>query len=848
MANPVFVKTTDSYIAALMKVTLNAAPGYTYLTQFRSFVTENGGGTTGLQKLGSALANYASTDNAAFAASVVSNLGITGASATTATTNVKALLDSYGADRGKALMQLVDVMVNLQSDATWGTAANAFVNSANAGYVYSVNTANTSTDLTVLGAAVGVDGSGNVTGQTFTLTTGTDSFVGGANADIFSGLRAATAAAATDTLTAADTIDGGAGVDTLSITSTAANTDATGGAIIKNIEIVNLRQAGTAVDLALNADSIAGATQINNNLSIGTVTVTNAAAGATIGVVGNGAVTHGGTSYAYKTAGTSNIAISGGTVGGNITNTGASSATNNVTSSGAANTVGTLDLGTGTNATALNITANTALTASLAADYAANAVITATGAAVNGTAANGSASAAVNLSGAALSANIAKVDASGLTAGGVSVQVGANSTQVIGGKGNDTVDIQGFVFNGTVTVAAGDGTGDVLVMNDQAALTSVTSSRLTGFEIIKLTDDNDGALDTFSATTLSGITGFVLAADSAADGYSITNMSATQAANVTIEGTQAVAPTFGLTGATTVGQLDTLTLKVSDDLTAKNTITLADVTAAGVETVNVVATDNVTFTAMTGLTAMTGMTVTGAGNVSLTTGALALNVNTVVNAEAVTGTVTVDATNGGTNGIAIKGSLTKANTLTGTAQADSLTGGAAADTLSGLAGNDTISGGDGNDTITGGAGTDTINVGAGTDTIRFATVDAETQVGVVASGFTVTGDVVTGMGNGDRIDLSAGGGTAGGVFADGALAVGTTFSAGVANELKLISGSYNTTTKVFTAGAASAENNDYIFQYNGGATATTVNSVVLVDIVGTVTAASVGEIITFTVV
>lgn len=32
MANPVFVKTTDSYIAALMKVTLNAAPGNTYLT------------------------------------------------------------------------------------------------------------------------------------------------------------------------------------------------------------------------------------------------------------------------------------------------------------------------------------------------------------------------------------------------------------------------------------------------------------------------------------------------------------------------------------------------------------------------------------------------------------------------------------------------------------------------------------------------------------------------------------------------------------------------------------------------------------------------------------------------
>lgn len=176
MSNPVFVKTVDNYITAAMKVLLGAAPGNTYLNQFRSFVTENGGGTKGLAAYASALANYAGTDNAALAATVVANLGITGDAATTATANVKALFDAKGAARGEAVLQLVEVMVNLQGDATWGTVANNFVNGVNAAYVYSVNAANTSTDLAVLKGAVTTNATGAVVaqGQTFTLTTAND--------------------------------------------------------------------------------------------------------------------------------------------------------------------------------------------------------------------------------------------------------------------------------------------------------------------------------------------------------------------------------------------------------------------------------------------------------------------------------------------------------------------------------------------------------------------------------------------------------------------------------------------------------------------------------------------------
>lgn len=260
MANPVFVKTTDSYIAALMKVTLNAATGNTYLNQFRNFVTENGGGNTGLQKLGSALANYASTDNAAFAATVVANLGITGESATAAKTNVKTLLDSYGADRGKALMQLVDIMVNLQADTTWGATANAFVNSVNTGHQYSVNTANTSTDLTVLSAVMGVT-NGAVTGQNFTLTTGADTFNGNAGADILRGVAgAAIGQQDQTTLNSSDVLDGAAGEDKLVVLL---NGNYGGGATIKNIETLQIGQ------------NVGGATAFDYNVNNGVYEVTS---------------------------------------------------------------------------------------------------------------------------------------------------------------------------------------------------------------------------------------------------------------------------------------------------------------------------------------------------------------------------------------------------------------------------------------------------------------------------------------------------------------------------------------------------------------------------------------------
>lgn len=479
MANPVFVKTTDSYIAALMKVTLNAAPGYTYLTQFRSFVTENGGGTTGLQKLGSALANYASTDNAAFAASVVSNLGITGASATTATTNVKALLDSYGADRGKALMQLVDVMVNLQSDATWGTAANAFVNSVNAGYVYSVNTANTSTDLTALAAAVVVDAAGVVAGKTFTLTTAIDNLTGTAGNDTFIGDNSSA--------NAGDTLSGGAGTDTLKLYNSVNLGNLSG---IETIEIngndgnVNVASLTDVVSVAMMNQTIAAAGAPTYTIA-GTQTLTIAKvldsdADNTDGIEVNAAATV--TSQTVKLNGAGDAATGGLDLNVDINGTGV--ATLNVDSSTAASRVSIEN--TGTAIRTLNISGDAA-------------VIVEANAAANNVGAAATKIAITNTAGATVTSSAAPSATTGLTitaVGGADTvtlaqAAGANAltnkVAVDLGAGNDTLAISLLTAATDIADGAsfkgGDGT-DTLKLFDGDVIDTTRGKLFSGFETV----------------------------------------------------------------------------------------------------------------------------------------------------------------------------------------------------------------------------------------------------------------------------------------------------------------------------------------------------------------------------
>jgi S-layer protein len=215
----------------------------------------------------------------------------------------------------------------------------------------------------------------------------------------------------------------------------------------------------------------------------------------------------------------------------------------------------------------------------------------------------------------------------------------------------------------------------------------------------------------------------------------------------------------------------------------------------------------------------------------------------------------VALTHSGTGTINYDGSNVGKSNVTGNIGNDTLVGGTGNDTLSGGVGADTLLGGSGVDSLTGGEGADTITGGAGADSINLTEVTSavdvivmsgatDTLTGVLATGADLAGiDVITGVRTGDKINLAS---LANLVLADGAITVGTTFATATANLVTIVSGSYNTSTGVFTAGAASATNNDYLVQYNGGTSTTTVNSILLVDIVGTVTASSTGEIITIT--
>jgi hypothetical protein len=80
----------------------------------------------------------------------------------------------------------MNALASLGNDPKYGQAAKAFNASDNKAYLYSVNTANTATDLATLQQA---DEEQPVICQTFTLTPDTDKFNGTAGADYASKLK-----------------------------------------------------------------------------------------------------------------------------------------------------------------------------------------------------------------------------------------------------------------------------------------------------------------------------------------------------------------------------------------------------------------------------------------------------------------------------------------------------------------------------------------------------------------------------------------------------------------------------------------------------------------------------------
>ncbi|PIT81343.1 hypothetical protein B9Z40_11445 [Limnohabitans sp. 15K] len=319
----------------------------------------------------------------------------------------------------------------------------------------------------------------------------------------------------------------------------------------------------------------------------------------------------------------------------------------------------------------------------------------------------------------------AVIDASG-NSGANKITTLAGQTYT-GGSGVDTVTSSNGAVQ-TKAIDGGAGSADVLVLGNATDFSTTASAALfKNFETIKTTVAVD-----VSKFTASSIGKVIMSGTTA-----VTGLTATQAANIVIDATST--PTITVTGSTTPGQLDVVTVEVNDGLAPVNALAVSTPVLAGVETLNLVATDGITIDALTSATALTNVNVSGAGAISITTGAIAVNANTTFNAATATGTVTVDATGSTGNGVTIIGSATKANIITGNALGSVLTGGAANDTITGGALNDVISGGEGNNTLAGAAGANTITAGNGNNTITVTGSNGANAI-TVGNGYnTITG-------------------------------------------------------------------------------------------------------------
>lgn len=759
-------------------------------------------------------------------------------------------------------------------------------------------TGNLVAGLGVAGSLTGGSGSDSLTGSAgndvITGNAGNDELVSAGGIDNLSGGEGNDLFTLAGTLTTADTIDGGTGVDTLSanlaqLTGYAAVTPAT----ISNIEAV------TVADAALNT----GLTLSNLQAGINTVNLT---AGANAGTVTFDSGVAGTVNIAAADAGLLTVVSAGAGVidalsinnasaaanalnGKGLTATGVETLTLNLGSTtAAAQTTGAITGTSGTTAVVIN--GNNGVTTGVITAGSVNA------SGLTGTAALTIGAATVGVTNIVGSANADTLVGSATAttidggAGADNITGGAAADFILGGAGNDVINggagndiIHGDAGDDTITVTAntvnnvtidGGAGNDTVVINNTLA---------TGDSI-----DGGAGVNTLAQTTAliapyAGVVNFQNLRLDAAMTQSMANFTGNAFNRVDV----ANAGTNSITNAAaTLSELRSLTatsvaLAMATDTTADSltvgaqsnaaaTITTLTVNDTEALTVNAgaITTANTDFIVSTLVAAdLTNLTITGAQDTFINAINLGADTNDVtVNASAATGTVVFNGAGATVAGVdlTITGSATAASTLTGGngndsitvgnaatgnvanggAGNDSINGGTGADALGGGDGNDVIAAGAGNDTVTGGADSDTINVGTGTDQVVYSG-DTDTQTGVLASGAVLTGDIVSGMGTGDSINLASLNNLS---LGDGAVSVGTTFATATANQVVIVSGNYNDLTGIFTAGAASTTNNDYLLQYNGGASTTTVNSVLFVDIVGTVTANSTSEVITLTVV
>lgn len=557
-------------------------------------------------------------------------------------------------------------------------------------------------------------------GQTFTLTTGVDTIAGTTNDDTINGYI--DSVGTTDTLTAADSIDGGGGTDRFNITVDGNGAGALPGANITNVENFFIREVGGTAG-TYDFGILSGEAQVWSDRSTDAVTFSNLATGTTVGLMGNGTTVLGNVTFGMATT-TDDVSLSiadgVGASGAAPTVTAVGTATTaNINSSGAPNTVGTVDI-----ATASLTTVNVSASANLVGDFLSQATDQV---GANGTVNVSGGAASVRFT-AALDDTIATIDASGLTVGGLTAILNTNTAlTVTGGTGADSFTTGSVLTTGSVNAGAGT---DTLIQSATGHINSTTlGAKYTNFETLQANNGVTVDLDNYTGITAVNVL-------ETGGGATVNDMTATQGGAVTLVGAANGTVALAIKGATGVGQLDTLAITVSDgDTTTSENIGAYTHTSLGIETLNFTATDDLNINSMAATTGVTALTVTGAGNASITTGAMAVSSNLGVDFSALTGANTFNA-----------------GAATGNAFA--FTGGSGVDTITdNSVGGNVLKGGAGNDIVTltdklsGTAVTD-VTGGAGADAITANMTGNATRDGMkfnFAAGDSVSDTSTTGI-------------------------------------------------------------------------------------------------------
>ena len=502
-------------------------------------------------------------------------------------------------------------------------------------------------------------------------------------------------AAGGNTLGGSDALVGGAGADSLTVDLAASATPLS----IAGIETINV----TGAAATLNLNNATDVTAINVQGNSGTTQVTNIGTLANLGVSDTAASA----TFAFKTAAVSatgdSVALALKDVSaGTVTVTGA--ITNlNVTANGTANVL----TGLASTSTKLSVAG------------AGDVDFGASGAGTVGRSAT-------------------TVDASAATGKVTFIsELQTAAANVTGGAGNDTLTFTGAsAVNDTINAGAGDdtvtftanladtdvaegGSGTDTVVSTKALLTGLTTAnKLTGFEVIQVSDSLTSA--TLTVATVAAGSSVTLAAGASAGVVTFEAGSKTLNLGTANGG----ALTVNDTGLATNDSL-TVNAKAATDSFGAASTAGRDLAVNGFESVtlytgttvgqNVNDIDVVGDPASSGVQTAATLVLTGAGGLTM--------VNDSTNSDTAVITLGASGAAGKIDASALTGAFVMVNASVGVT---SIAGGAGNDTLlandskntiSGGAGTDQITGGTGNDVITGDAGKDTITGSAGNDNI-----------------------------------------------------------------------------------------------------------------------------------